>query len=458
MVTSTVASPASIPRVLPVRILPSVAILIVIVAALLHPGRAPLVNDDSDLLLHALAANHDHRIESRGLTGSFGLPYGPMPTQFYQACLVATKDPFALIIFHGIVFLVLLAVALLWLAQTIGFSVWFVPVVLLSPRIWYYSKSLWDNPLAIPIGALAFAAYASFYKQPSGWKIGLATVCLLSLLSIHPMTLPLVVGITAHAFILRRKLIWRYRLSVAIGVLAFGFLNAGYFARAARYLSHHKAQSAATLARPEQHAAPQKGKPTRLEAFVYPLKGGAILMRGPLEWLGSALGWVGIALALRRFREPMVALCLIILALAMLMSGFLRLVLLPHYFNGIAVVNIFFIWLVLEQISVLLPVCALVLALCSLRYANTWADGPVLSEQVGVVRALRLYNDLAARTDVKQFALYPQSLQVLRELEGRDQPGRHSGKLFIHGDSNGRLTLLEKDVQALPSISLEPVP
>jgi hypothetical protein len=384
-----------------------------------------------------------------------------MPTQFYQACLVATKDPFAIVILHGIVFLVLLAVALLWLVRTTGFSEWFVPVVLLSPRIWYYSKSLWDNPLAIPIGALGFAAYVSFYKQPSGWKIGIAAACLLSLLSVHPMTLPLVVGITAHALVFRRDHIWRYRLPIAVGVLVFGVLNAGYALRAVRYLSHRElpaAQPAATVLRPEQHAAPEKGKPTTWEAFVYPLNGGALLTPGPFEWVGAALGWVGIAIAARRFREPLVALCLVILVLMMLMSGFLRLALAQHYFNGIAVVNIFFIWLVFEQVAALLPVFAFLLALGSLHYSNTWTYGPDLSEQVGILRALRPYNDAVARTDVEQFVLYPQSLQILRKLEGRDQPGRHSGKLFVHGDPNGRLTLLEENVPSLPSISLEPVP
>ena len=453
-----VTSPTSSTGVGPVRILPSVAVLLAIVAALLYPGRAPLVNDDSDLLLHALAANHEHRIESRGLTGSFNLPYGPMPTQFYQACLVATKNPFALVILHGVAFLGIFAAALWWLARTMGFSTWFVTVVLLAPRIWYYSKSMWDNPLAIPVGTLAFAAYASFYKQPSGWKIGLATACLLSLLSIHPMTLPLVMGITAHVLILKRKFIWEYRFSIAVAVLAFGVFNAGYFLRAARYISHHEHSSVPTLLHPEQHAAPHWGKPTTWRAFVQPLNGGAILTPEPFQWVGAALGWVGIAIALRRFREPMVALCLAILVLMMLMSGFLRLALAPHYFNGIAVVSIFFVWLVVEQIAALLPVCAFVFALGSLHYANVWAHGPVLRQQVGIVRALRPYNDKVARTDVEQFVLYPQSLWVLRELEGRDQPGRHSGKLFIHGDANGRLTLLQAAVPLAPTVALEPEP
>ena len=455
MANGAVTTPTSSTGVGPVRILPSVAVLLAIVAALLYPGRAPLVNDDSDLLLHALTANHEHRIESRGLTGSFGLPYGPMPTQFYQACLIATKNPFALVILHGVFFLGTLAAALWWLARSMGFSTWFVTVVLLAPPIWYYSKSMWDNPLAIPVGTLAFAAYASFYKQPSGWKIALATACLLSLLSIHPMTLPLVVGITAHVLILKRKFIWEYRSSIAVAVLAFGVFNAGYFLRAARYISHHEHASAPTLLHPEQHAAPHWGKPTTWRAFVQPLNGGAILTPEPFQWVGAALGWVGIAMALRRFREPMVVLCLAIQVLMMVMSGFLRLALAPHYFNGIAIVSIFFVWLVVEQFAALLPVCAFVFALGSLHYANGWAHGPNLSQQVGIVRALRPYNDTVARTDVEQFVLYPQSLWVLRELEGRDQSGAHSGNLFIHGDANGRLTLLQADVPLAPPIALE---
>jgi len=102
-----------------------------------------------------------------------------------------------------------------------------------------------------------------------------------------------------------------------------------------------------------------------------------------------------------------------------------------------------------------LPVCAFVFALGSLHYANVWAHGPNLSQQVGIVRALRPFNDTVARTDVEQFVLYPQSLWVLRELEGRDQSGAHSGNLFIHGDANGRLTLLQADVPLAPPIALE---
>src|SRR6476620_6381117 len=52
------------------------------------PGDTPWVNDEPNLIANALRANAAHHLAPGGLFGSFGVAYGPLPTQIYQALLL----------------------------------------------------------------------------------------------------------------------------------------------------------------------------------------------------------------------------------------------------------------------------------------------------------------------------------------------------------------------------------
>src|SRR4051812_35165921 len=52
--------------------------------AALWPGSTPWTSDEPHLIAAALRANQAGRLATLGLHGSFGVAYGPLPTQIYQ--------------------------------------------------------------------------------------------------------------------------------------------------------------------------------------------------------------------------------------------------------------------------------------------------------------------------------------------------------------------------------------
>src|SRR5205814_6967687 len=158
------------------------AMVVVCLLPAVWPGDAPWTNDEPHLLAAALDANAAHRPAAMGLYGSYGVPYGPLPTQIYQVLLLVTRDPVLLVAIRGVLTMSATGLALLWLSRTLRLPRWFIPAVLLSPFLWLYSRILWDNTFAIPVGALALAAYASFLATGRGRSLLLAVGCLLALL------------------------------------------------------------------------------------------------------------------------------------------------------------------------------------------------------------------------------------------------------------------------------------
>src|SRR4051794_952091 len=162
------------------------------------PGDTPWVHDEPNLIANALRANAAHHLAPVGLFGSFGVPYGPLPTQVYQALLLLTHDPLTMVAIRAVLCMAVTAAGLLWLGRTLRLTRWFVPAVLLSPYLWLFSRLLWDNTFAIPVGVVGLAAYASFLATRSGRSLVLAVGCGLALLSIHFMAAPLVIAISGH--------------------------------------------------------------------------------------------------------------------------------------------------------------------------------------------------------------------------------------------------------------------
>ena len=93
------------------------AMLLVCLLPAIWPGDAPWTNDEPHLLAAALDANSAHRPAAMGLYGSYGVPYGPLPTQIYQVLLLVTHNPVWLVGIRGVLTMSVTALALLWLAQ-----------------------------------------------------------------------------------------------------------------------------------------------------------------------------------------------------------------------------------------------------------------------------------------------------------------------------------------------------
>lgn len=135
--------------------------------ALVLPGDAPFVNDKPQLVLNALSANDAGTLALRGLMGTKGMPYGPLPIWIYQVLLIVTRHPVTLVVLHATLMASAIALALYWVWRTTGLWSWFAFVLVASPYLWAYERALWDNSFNLMFTALALASYAAFLARGS---------------------------------------------------------------------------------------------------------------------------------------------------------------------------------------------------------------------------------------------------------------------------------------------------
>ena len=447
---------------------------------LICPGDVPFVSDEPHLIAAALRANREGRLAPVGLYGSFGVPYGPLPTQLYQLLLLVSHDPVILVLLRAFACTATTAGALLWLARTLRLTPWFVPAVLLSPFLWHFNRLLWDNTFAIPVGALLVAAYADFLKTAAGRSLVAAFACTLALVSIHLMTAPLVAAFGGHMLWRHRAAMWKHRLGIACVLLIGAISTYGFAARTVRRavvrMEERRAVSAsgrpATPAVNGTAPAPAAAAPSpiasdrlsRAAAFAFPIFGGRIVTGGGfyIAWerfgpaadaairvaravslVGYALVWGGIALAARlvyqQRRSPdranaqatLLAILLAALVLQMAQDALMRVAPYPHYYTGTAVLFILFAWLAIDRLpaarwlrATAIGVYAASLAVLTL--ASLWrihhdggtrrGYGPTLANQWTVAQGARQYAADAALTDVPHVRKYPHAGWALRML------------------------------------------
>jgi hypothetical protein len=459
------------------------AMLLVCLLPALWPGDAPWTNDEPHLLAAALDANAAHRPAAMGLFGSYGVPYGPLPTQIYQVLLLVTHNPVFLVAIRGVLTMSLTAAGLLWLSRTLRLPRWFIPAVLASPFLWLYSRMLWDNTFAIPAGTLALAAYASFLASGRARSLLLAVGCLIGLLSIHFMTAPLVAAIGGHLLWRHRPALWRHRVGLAL-VLALGIAtNAGYFVEGSSRAwewCHRRTPAPAGLTTsadslvPTQ-TPPNSDRPSRLTALLFPLLGGRILsgdgfyvawrsVTGALKplisackgisWLGFGLVWAGLAIAIRRgwigrrhgsvadLRGTICCIAVVVLGLQMVMYGAMRVAPYAHYFTGACGVYILLAWFAAEAAGgrgwgvALLIVYGLSLGVLTgfgmvdVHRAGGSRNhfGPSLAGQIEIARGIGNVCGAAdvVVSDIPQYREHVHGLFTLRRLLGIASPGDRS--------------------------------
>ena len=157
------------------------------------PADAPWINDEPALVYKALHANDTGQLETVGLMGSVGLPYGPHATWIYQGALLFTRDMVTLVIVKSLVTAAILLWGLLEVGRTAKLARPVALVALVSPFLFFYGRVLWDNVFLLPASALLFATAARNLRRPSGlwWSLGVFSCYLL--FHIHLMSLFVIV-------------------------------------------------------------------------------------------------------------------------------------------------------------------------------------------------------------------------------------------------------------------------
>ena len=473
-------SPPAFSRTLPALGL----VLLALVPVVLWPGDVSWLIDESRVLAAAWHANHDGQLADGGLYGNFGIRYGPLPTQIYQALLLLTHDPTTLVILRGLLCAGLTGGALLWLARSLALPAWFAAAVLVSPHVVAYQRILWDASFAMPIGALAFAAFADFLKTQRPRSLRVCVVASAVLPLIHPQALALVAPIFGWLGWRHRTALWRDRRALAV-------LGAVVFALHAAYLFQATGQLFARLGGSLEKGYPHGG--SRAESALAPLLGGRLLCGAdyleslarpaalpalqaaarwsarliyPLIWLGMALSagrvWrmlrdlrkAGSALENFSLRDRVTAIALAGLLGQALLCGLMRIPALPQYFFGTFVLHALMAWFAVEALrrwragalpGVLYAAGGAVLTVSAMDAIHTHGfeepRWPTLGNDVEVARELNRFTDTTVQTDVVVLQKNPQILRTLRLLLP-PAPGaaqRESGRLsiaFVHDSTS----------------------
>lgn len=149
----------------------AVLLAIGVLLPLLFPGDVPFIKDEPTLIGLAQSANQQGGLAGGGLRGSFGVYYHPVVVWAYQLLLLVTRHLEVIVLLKVILTLAVVLGSLAVLARRTGFARWPVLLVLLSPYLYYFCRTLWDNVFLIPAAALLFAFHAAYAAKPSpgGW-------------------------------------------------------------------------------------------------------------------------------------------------------------------------------------------------------------------------------------------------------------------------------------------------
>lgn len=340
------------------NLLPALACALIVLLFSCWPGDAPWGGDDVVLITTAIKANHEHHLIPAGLGGSFGYPYGPIPSQIYQLLALFSHDPVVLVRLHAMLMVSTTAGALLYLANILGISPWFAPMTLAGPFFYFYSRLMWDNTFAIPAGTLLLASYGDFLLRPSRAAFLTAISCAIALPLIHPMTLPLVIPVVVHILIFHRQAIKKYWSGLIVIAICTAICSGAYVQRVADQM------------RQSPHLIPPRSDAlSRSAAFAFPLLSGRLFTaqgffdeRGPeLGWeqnpvvviaremscISYPFIWIGILISSFRLNKPQTTislLCLATLFCQSLMDAGLRISPYPHYYCGTWAATVVLLW------------------------------------------------------------------------------------------------------------------
>jgi hypothetical protein len=444
-----------------------VTMLLAVVPVVWWIGDVSFIQDEPRLLAKAYHCNAAGTIESRGLAGNFGVPYGPLPTQIYQVLLLITHDPLLLAAIRSALCAGVTAAGLLWLARALRLNPWFAAAVVIAPYVWNFHRIMWDASFAIPFGAVALGAYAWFLRTQSRWALFTTLFSCLSLGFIHPQDGPLLAPILIHMAWKHYRALARHYIGVAVILGVVGALNFGYF-KQAYYATTWQVQ----------HKQNQKGYPgnpkSRWESALNAFRGGSMLegsrfaardaqikdnptitrLASAGSRLAYALIWAGMAVALVRLvlrilrkndgetsddyddtlataRRAMSGIALGGLVIHLAMCGTMRLVAEPQYYFGTLGLQILFAWIAVDALARLwrldwavigvYGLCSAYLTIAGTIYIHRvgYARGtfrPHLSNQIQVALELNRYASPKVYTDVQMYQAFPQAIRTLRLL------------------------------------------
>lgn len=492
-------------------------VLFSMIPLVLWPEDVSWCIDEPRLVAAAWHANNAGQLAAHGLYGNFGVCYGPVPTQVYQLLLHITHDPYTFVVLRALLTGTITAASLLWLGRTLNLPIWFAAAVMVAPQITNHHRVLWDASFTIPLCTLALAAFANFIRTRRPWPLRIAVVTAMELPLIHPQALPVALPILGYLLWKHRADLWKDRRGLlwTVGILLA--LNAKYLCVAGFNVVWRLTHSTATS---------YPGVGSRLASALAPFFGGNLLggyevfehtekgyiftqkMSGPTGpgWLVATatwaarlvfpLIWIGIGSALWRVRgalgriyattnstsDTVIFVGVAGLLLQAIIFGCLRIPIGLQYYFGTFSLHVLFAWLgvdALRRIRLGLLVGGIFGIGCAyLTAGSAWTthhhgynspSWPTMRNAVELTRALNLYQDSAAYTDIEFFKKYPQPLRTVRLLIPPTdlKSAKQSGRLLltykeVNGTKTGEMIVKEYEGPNPPpgavSLDITPLP
>lgn len=442
---------------------------ILIPVALWFPGDIAFVNDEAKLLANALNANEQAILARRGLMGSVGVHYGPLPTWYYQLALLFTQSPVTISLAKNLVSIGLLLAALLQLARELDLRRLPLLLTLVSPYLYFVNRTLWDDGFLVALTAWLMLCFLRFCRR--GDLGALLGGIALSVVMVHTQLKSAVLLAAFYLCIalfardgLRRH--WRaalggllgalvlvapYAIEVAQGLAAGGAADDSpalwrrlwFGASAAEFYSF---VGWADYYLPEMRS-PNFALPQSLHAGLIAISGLAV----PLWLAGVYTRLRGLADHWRAGAlddlDRLSVLCLVAILLNAALCAITGRIGHPQYLYSVAMPAFFFLWsgysswLARPRVATLLGLqfaaqLSLWLAMIGFIHTNGGGRsihyGATLSNQLEVVRdSLRYHPDSRVRARLENLRRFPQTYFLLRRLSGPADQGAELVDLLI---------------------------
>ena len=187
--------------------------------SLFWPGDIFFINDGAKLIANALNANEINRLALLGLEGTAGVRYGPIPTWFYQACLFLTKNLILISIIKNLTCSILLFSILVFMSRKLDYPKYPILLIFVSPYLYLFNRSLWDNTFTIALSALLYLLFIQFSQKRS---FALFYLCLLLMVTLIHIDLKSVFSIIAFLivfFLFEYRWIYGHWRKILFGVV-----------------------------------------------------------------------------------------------------------------------------------------------------------------------------------------------------------------------------------------------
>lgn len=428
----------------------------------LFPGNVDWICDQPLLIAKALEANRLNRWGELGIAGGNGTFYGPVPNFIYQVLLKLTHDLLNIVVIKVVLSFGMIVLGLWRISRDLELRKEGIFFALLSPLIYFYTRSLWDNVFLIPISAIYCSAIIGYLTRRRGSDFALATVSGWLLFNIHLMSLIIVVpGVIALNVVCltkdKRRIAIFFLIQTVFGVLSIPYLKTLLLAKT--LTPYGRPQWFAILFSPVLGARLfgylgffEYFSPNFFASLTNGARGGVVIL-----FILSSLGPFYFLLGLKRLLSkqhgfpPAVRWFFIsVLFMTVLISLKMRLKAHPHYMNASWVVYFSVFWKVYSDEVKKRKSQAIFMAyaagLC--LFLGVWIGyieknsgdrglhfGPTLVNQIEIAKKLPRLNPVEKLTiAVEHFSDFPQRLIVLANIYGTE-PVATKQKRLIYSKS-----------------------